>query len=273
MFSLKGLQEKFRLSLRLILALDYILRPRSFVPFSTPSSPSEESSSPPYVYFRLDSAKYPLTPLVWHMTSPPPPYMTRSSVLSSYVQNAHLTSFRALVVLFTFCCCYVLYAAERVEYTGKFSAWSSSQYEELDRVFPQLFKRLSLNHNTFPTELLYLPSNLRGLGFAKLSEGIHTAKFSMMRRHLKVAGPISDTMDTLLHNGVMHTSQTIPSSTVVMVFPSVRLNKGCWANSLLHLASLRDVFFCRQGALFSYSPSTLIIRSSCPEANPFLPWG
>ena len=42
---------------------------------------------------------------------------------------------------------------KRVEYTGKFAAWTAKQYEELDDVFTHMYKQMSANNNSYPTSL------------------------------------------------------------------------------------------------------------------------
>ena len=81
-------------------------------------------------------------------------------------------------------CC----VAKRAEYTGMISSWTESQLTDLGRIFSSVYRKLSSNHYSFPTDLLYLPTDHCGLGFRSISDDIQKAKYSMLNRHLKAGG-------------------------------------------------------------------------------------
>jgi hypothetical protein len=118
---------------------------------------------------------------------------------------------------------------KRAEYTGKFSALTDSQTQELDKLFTHAFKDLTLNLNSFPDALIYLDRNLGGLGFPKLSDCVGEAKYSMQQRHLHAQGMVANTMDTLLYNGVVQSSQTPYAATGVIVAAPQELSPNFWA--------------------------------------------
>jgi ribonuclease HI len=161
--------------------------------------------------------------------------------------------------------------AKRAEYTGKFSSWTESQMDELDKVFTQTYKQLSSNHSTYPDALVYLPRELGGLGYPKVSDSINSAKHSIQQRHLRAGGMIAEVMDTVLYNGVVHSSQVPSLASGVVTYPSTMLSSSCWANSLLRFAAEGDLFLCRQGPLLSRTSTTSIISASRPT-NQVQPW-
>ena len=161
--------------------------------------------------------------------------------------------------------------ARRVEYTGKFSAWTKTQFDDIDKVFTRTYKKTSSNNTFFPDALIYLPRELGGLGFSKISDNINAAKFSIQNRHLHASGQIAENMDTLLYNGVVHTSQIPNLSTGVVAYPSTVLVPNCWANSLLHFAAEGGLSLCRQGVFTQRTSSSSIISASRP-ATQVQPW-
>ena len=52
----------------------------------------------------------------------------------------------------------------RTSYTTQFTPWTSTDLPDLDIPQNKLFRRLSGNMHTFPTQLLYLPASMGGLG-------------------------------------------------------------------------------------------------------------
>ena len=162
--------------------------------------------------------------------------------------------------------------AKRAEYPGKFASWNVSKSDELDKVFTQTYKKLTLNHFSFPDALIYLPRELLGgLGFPKVSDNISSAKYSIQQRHLRAGGTIATVMDTLLYNGVVHSSQVPVLASGVVVYPSATLSSGCWANSLLHFAAEGELSLCRQGLFPVRSSSSSIISAPRPTTS-VQPW-
>jgi hypothetical protein len=159
---------------------------------------------------------------------------------------------------------------KRAEYTGKFSALTDSQTQELDKVFTHAFKDLTLNHNSFPDALIYLDRNLGGLGFPKLSDCVGEAKYSMQQRHLHAQGMVANTMDTLLYNGVVQSSQTPYAATGVIVAAPQELSPNFWANSLLRFADEGDVSLCRQGPFPRRSSTTSFVTGARPSSQQHL---
>ena len=62
----------------------------------------------------------------------------------------------------------------RTSYTAQFTLWTSTDLPNLDVPLNKLFRRLSSNIHTFPTQLLYLPASLDGLGHPRLSTYVNT---------------------------------------------------------------------------------------------------
>jgi ribonuclease HI len=151
---------------------------------------------------------------------------------------------------------------KRAEYTGKFSANTDSQTQELDKVFTHAFKDLTLNLTSFPDALIYLPRNLGGLGFPKLSDCVGEAKYSIQQRHLHAQGMVANTMDTLLYNGVVQSSQTPYADTGVIVAAPQELSPNFWANSLLKFADEGDISLCRQGPFPRRSSTTSFVTGA-----------
>ena len=78
-------------------------------------------------------------------------------------------------------------------------------------------------------------------------------------------------MDTLLYNGVVHSSQVPVLASGVVVYPSATLPSGCWANSLLHFAAEGELSLCRQGLFPVRSSSSSIISALRPKTS-VQPW-
>ena len=98
--------------------------------------------------------------------------------------------------------------AKRAEYTGQFSTWTTTQLNELDAPFTTLYKKLTKNTHSYPTELLYLPTSMGGLGLHRTSDGIQTAKFSILQRHMMAGGPTTTNIETLLCNSLKQSHQS-----------------------------------------------------------------
>jgi ribonuclease HI len=161
---------------------------------------------------------------------------------------------------------------KRVEYVGKFSAWTKAQTEDMERPFTQTFKTLSHNLTTFPDALIYLPREVGGLGYPKLSDAIDSAKFSIQQRHLQhQSESIAMNMDTLLYNGVVNSSQVPSSECGVTTYAPELIRPDCWANSLIKFAAAGDLSLCRQGPLPVRSSTSSIISAMRPSSQE-QPW-
>ena len=165
-------------------------------------------------------------------------------------------------------CC----VAKRAEYTGKVSSWTDSQLKELDGIFSQVYKKLSSNHYSFPTDLLYLPTDHCGLGFRSISDDIQKAKYSMFQRHLKTGGLVAENMDTLLFNAALKYSQfPLPEVRITLV-PRSDLKDDCWANSLLTYAAKGGVYLTRQGSIPSLASLPIVTPPSGDDVLPPRAW-
>ena len=71
--------------------------------------------------------------------------------------------------------------ALRAQYTGQFSSWTDKQLKLLDIPFSAAYRKLTSNTFAFPTDLLYLPHKLGGLGLHRTSDGIQAAKNSILQ--------------------------------------------------------------------------------------------
>ena len=67
-------------------------------------------------------------------------------------------------------------------YETKFSTWTLSQYEIIDKLFEKAYRTLSYNQNTFPTQLLYTETSDLGCGFPSYSTQVQEAKLKMYQR-------------------------------------------------------------------------------------------
>jgi len=112
--------------------------------------------------------------------------------------------------------------AKRVEYGAQFSCWTQLEYDDIDKPFTKLYRKISSNMSLYPTSLIYLPRKLGGLGCYKVSDGTQRAKYSMIQRHLRCSGPATKTMDTLLYNAAVNSSQSPAPGFLVQ---SVRLKR------------------------------------------------
>ena len=130
-------------------------------------------------------------------------------------------------------CC----VSKRAEYNGQFSAWSPQQMEDLDKVFSKIYRTLSSNHYAYPTELLYLPVDMGGLGYHRTSDGISTAKYSMLQRHLNIGGHTESNMDTLLYSYTLQTNQPHLPGEGTVVQAGISGRHSTWADSLIRFAN------------------------------------
>ena len=163
--------------------------------------------------------------------------------------------------------------AKRVEYGAQFSSWTQSEYDDIDKPFTKLYRKISSNMSSYPTSLIYLPRKLGGLGCYKVSDGIQRAKYSMIQRHLRCSGSATKTMDTLLYNAAVNSSQSPAPGFSVTIRPAETLDSSCWANSVLHFAASGDVFLSRQGCSDTHHPSSTIITVPRPSKPlPLFDW-
>ena len=98
--------------------------------------------------------------------------------------------------------------SKRAEYAGQFSSWSQAQLDQLDVPINIAYRQLTSNTIGYPTEALYLSPTMGGLGLHRISDGINTAKYSMVQRHLLNTGNILDNIHTLINNASNSTQHT-----------------------------------------------------------------
>ena len=162
--------------------------------------------------------------------------------------------------------------AKRIEYPAQFSAWTQDQHDALDRPFSHLYRKLSANMPTFPTALLYLPHDLGGLGFHKVSDGIQCAKFGIFQRHTRRHDCFRP-IDSLLFNAAVASGQSPAPGFSLTIRPPSLLEPTFWANSLLHFAAEGSLFLSRQGfSLLDHPSSTIINVPRTPNPSPLLKW-
>ena len=153
--------------------------------------------------------------------------------------------------------------AKRVEYTGKFSSWGPQRLAAIDAAFSTLYKRLSNNIFSYPHDLLYLPLHMGGLDFHLTSDGIHTAKLSMLQRHLVGTEPIKMTINTLLFHSYSQGTQTPPSHHPITISPpTITKFSPYWADSISQFTSQGLLRLTRTGHIPPQSPFTPINFSS-----------
>ena len=165
-------------------------------------------------------------------------------------------------------CC----VAKRVEHAAKLSSWTGPQLQELDRVFSQVYKRLSSNHYTFPSDLLYLSTDNCGLGYHSISDDIQHAKYSMLQRHLKTGGTVAENMDTLIFNASLMYAQYSTPGTRTTLFPRNDLLEDCWAHSLLMYAASGGMYLTRQGSPPGLSSTQIVTAPAGDEVAPQRDW-
>jgi hypothetical protein len=152
--------------------------------------------------------------------------------------------------------------ALRAQYTEQFSSWTDKQLKLLDIPFSAAYGKLTSNTFAFPTDLLYLPHKLGGLGLHRTSDGIQAAKYSILQRHLLSNDPnITATIHTLLNNVAITTSQTYPHPSQPITIRPTFAEHNHWVDSLVSFAQLGDLQLTRSGTTQDNSSPTTTITS------------
>ena len=131
----------------------------------------------------------------------------------------------------------------KARYTAKFSSWSLSDLEELDRLYSKAYRSiLSLTH-AFPTELLYGPPTHGCIGLKRFSDCVNMDKLSILFRALSSEAATCQAMNGLLLRAFraagVHPS---PDESASAPFVNTASNCSLWASSLfawLDVAGLR----------------------------------
>jgi len=134
----------------------------------------------------------------------------------------------------------------------------------LNRSLSRTYKHLTSDHYSYPTELLYLPTDMGGLGFPRLSDDINSAKFTIQQRHLHASGFSFRNIWSHYYNGVVHTSQIPSSMSGVLVNSEATSSHSYWSSSLIQNAVCGELSLCRQGPYILQSPNSTIISASVP---------
>ena len=159
--------------------------------------------------------------------------------------------------------------AKRVEYTGQFCTWNNHRLREIDRIFSKLYRKLSGNMPSFPKDLLYLPTNMGGLGYHMTSDGIHTAKFSILQRHLLADPTIKTNINTLLRNSYNNSSLQSPTDQQRLTIqppPPSNHPPPFWADSISQFAATGLLSLTRSGHSYVNSPHTELLHHQ-PTTN------
>jgi len=70
----------------------------------------------------------------------------------------------------------------KIVYYAKFCSWSRQQLEGTEKMLRAFLRKISLNMTSFPTDLLFLPTGLCGLGFISFYEFVQQTKQAMLSR-------------------------------------------------------------------------------------------
>ena len=85
-------------------------------------------------------------------------------------------------------------------YALRLSNWSLAQYQELDHSLSAIFRKATRNQRSFPTALLYLPTNLGGLGLKRLSDLVQMEKWSATHRMIRCGGTIQTVVQGIVED-------------------------------------------------------------------------
>ena len=95
-------------------------------------------------------------------------------------------------------------------YSLRLSNWSLAQYQELDHSLSAIFRKATRNQRSFPTALLYLPTNLGGLGLKRLSDLVQMEKWSTIHRMIRCGGTIQTVVQGIVKNS-FHRANIFPT--------------------------------------------------------------
>ena len=122
----------------------------------------------------------------------------------------------------------------RASYTAQFTPWTVQDLPALDVPLNKLFRRLSGNMATFPTQLLYLPPSMGGLGLPRLSTYINTRKWCMAQRALTQDDNTAQAVHGLLDRAARYCGSPVAPGQPTGISPTT--STPAWGSSLGVLA-------------------------------------
>jgi len=107
----------------------------------------------------------------------------------------------------------------KLAYPLRFSCWRLSKYYEIDQTLSAVFRRSTRNTRAFPTELIYLPTKLGGLGLKRLSDIVQLDKWATIQRMLRGNSHFHTVALGLVHQGFRKANIHPPKDTTTIYYP------------------------------------------------------
>ena len=130
-------------------------------------------------------------------------------------------------------------------YSGKLSSWSLDEMEKIDTLFATHHRQILGIEAHYPTELIYAPKEVCGVGITRFSDRVNNEKLRMVHRALRSEPPTARAMEGLLHRALRYAG-TAAQPGIAQEFELPMTGEGrnrvpLWADSLITWLAKADI--------------------------------
>ena len=122
-------------------------------------------------------------------------------------------------------------------YAAKFCNWSLDQCRDLDKPIEAVYRIITKNMASFPTLLLYLATQMGGLGLPRFSDNLQLEKWQMIHRLLKADPGSQATAWYFIESSIRTAGHTTPPQAATLVsspnpYPNVLRSVIEWGQTI-----------------------------------------
>ena len=118
----------------------------------------------------------------------------------------------------------------KVRYKAKLTSATLLELRDIDKLFFKFHKSTMKNMDSFPYDLMYLPSTLGGVGIDRFSDLVQLEKFSMLYHGLACGGDLKAAAEGLPYRAGQMAHSTLPKQNAQCRFYlNRRSGTGCEA--------------------------------------------
>ena len=133
----------------------------------------------------------------------------------------------------------------KVRYKAKLTSASLLELRDIDKQLFKFHKYITKNMNSFPYDLMYIPSTLGGVGINRFSDLVQQDKMGMLFHGLACGGDLKAAVEGLLHRASRLAHSTVPTGYEMQLLSKSK--KRYWLRSILEWLEESQLSLCIGG--------------------------
>ena len=141
--------------------------------------------------------------------------------------------------------CANMTTVSKVRYKAKLTSASLLELRDVDKHFFKFHKSITKSMNSFPYDLMYMPSTLGGVGINRFSDLVQQDKLSMLLHGMACGGDLQAAAEGLLHRAGRLSQSTLPTGYSMQLLSKSK--KRYWLRSVLEWLEDAQLSLCTGG--------------------------